>query len=77
MIKSKIQIPLNQELSKVVLFTENDNFKNIENLKEDIKNTIRINNLEIKEKPNEKSFKEKPDLIENIDDLNIKVYLFN
>ncbi|MFW9901020.1 MAG: valine--tRNA ligase [Candidatus Thorarchaeota archaeon] len=76
MIKSKIQIPLNQELSKVVLFTENDNFKNLENLKEDIKNTIRINNLEIKEKPIEKSFKEKPDLIENIEDLDIKVYFF-
>jgi valyl-tRNA synthetase len=76
MIKSKIQIPLNQELTKVVLFIENDKFNYIEDLKEDIKNTIRINHLEIKKKLIEKSFKEKPETIETIENLNIIVYIF-
>ncbi|MFX1568152.1 MAG: valine--tRNA ligase [Promethearchaeota archaeon] len=76
MIKSKIQIPLNQELSKVILLSSNNNFNDIENLKEDIKNTIRINKLDIIEKSLEKSIKEKPDLIEKIEDINITLYLF-
>ncbi|MFX1349540.1 MAG: valine--tRNA ligase [Promethearchaeota archaeon] len=76
MSKSKIQIPLNQEISKVVLLTAKNNINYIENLKEDIRNTIRINKLEIIEKSLEKSIKEKPDLKENVEDLNISVYFF-
>jgi len=76
MIKSKIQIPLNQELAKVILLTPKDNIEYVESLKEDIKNTIRINNLEIVGKPIEQILKKKPDLIEKIEDINITVYYF-
>jgi len=76
MLKSKLQMPLNQSVGKIILVLETNQLRSIENLKEDIKNTIRINKLNIIGKPNEKSIEEKPDLIENIEDLGIKVYFF-
>ncbi len=76
MLKSKLQIPLNESVEKIILITEIDQHKNIESLKEDIKNTIRINDLEVIGKTLEKSIKKKPDLIEHVEDLNITVYYF-
>ncbi len=76
MLKSKLQIPLNESVEKIILITETDQHKNIEILKEDIKNTIRINNLEVIGKSLEESIKKKPDLIEYVEDLNITVYYF-
>jgi len=76
MLKSKLQIPLNESVEKIILITEIDLHKNIEILKEDIKNTIRINNLEVIGKALEKSIKKKPDLIEHVEDLNITIYYF-
>jgi valyl-tRNA synthetase len=75
-LKSKLQIPLNQSVGRIILISDTNQLKNIEILKEDIKNTIRIKNLEIIGKPLEKSIKEKPDLKENMEDQNIIVYFF-
>ncbi len=76
MIKSKLQIPLNESIKKVVFISETDQHKEFELLKEDIKKTIRINKLEIIGKESEKNIKEKPDIIENFEDQNIKFYFF-
>ncbi|MCK4369630.1 MAG: class I tRNA ligase family protein, partial [Candidatus Lokiarchaeota archaeon] len=76
MLKSKLQIPLNQAVEKVILVSESKQLKNIEIIKEDIQKTIRLDNLEIIEKSLEKSIKEKPDLKENFEDLNIVAYFF-
>ncbi|MFW9970206.1 MAG: valine--tRNA ligase [Candidatus Odinarchaeota archaeon] len=75
-IKSKIQVPLNQEVPRVIILPESNNENFIESLEEDIKNTIRINKLEVIGKKFEKSIKQKPDLIENAPDLKITVYYF-
>jgi len=76
MQKSKLQIPLNQSIRKVILISETNQLKKIDNLKEDIKFTLRIENLEIIEKSQEKKIKEKSDLKQDIKDLNITTYLF-
>ncbi|MFX0022546.1 MAG: valine--tRNA ligase [Candidatus Hermodarchaeota archaeon] len=76
MQKSKLQIPLNQSIGKVILFPAVNQLNEIDNLKEDIKFTLRINNLEIVEKSHEKKIKERPDLKILIEELNILVYIF-
>ncbi len=76
MNKSKLQIPLNQEISKVFILTEENQMRDLKNLKEDIKNTIRIDELKIVDKSLENSIKEKPDLKQEVKDLNISVYIF-
>jgi len=76
MNKSKLQIPLNQEISKVFILTEKNKIIDFKNLKEDIMNTIRIDDLEIIDKSMENSIKEKPDLKQEIKELNISVYIF-
>ena len=76
MNKSKFQIPLNKEISKVIILIEENQMKFIENIKEDIKNTIRIRNLEIMEKAGENLIKEKPDSKQHIEEPNITLYFF-
>jgi len=76
MNKSKLQIPLNQEISKVFILTEENQMRDLKNLKEDIKNTIRIDELKIIDKSLENSIKEKPDLKQEVKELNISVYIF-
>ncbi|MFX1308301.1 MAG: valine--tRNA ligase [Promethearchaeota archaeon] len=76
MNKSKIQIPLNQELTKVIILTRNDDLKYMESLREDIRNTIRIKNLEIMDKSIESSIKDKPDIKQDFEELNITIYFF-
>ncbi|MFW9829218.1 MAG: valine--tRNA ligase [Candidatus Thorarchaeota archaeon] len=76
MQKSKLQMPLNQDIKKVTLILSIDQIKMIDNLKIDIKNTLRIDNLEIIEKSHIDSIKEKPNLKEIIKDLDIIVYFF-
>ncbi len=76
MQKSKLQIPLNQNIKKVILISNTNLLEKINNLKEDIKNTLRIDNLEIFEKSQEKNIKKKSDLKDEIEELNIKVYIF-
>jgi len=76
MNKSKLQIPLNQEISKVIILVEGKELHYSDDIKEDIKNTIRIGELEIIEKSRENSIIEKPDIKQYIESLNITVYIF-
>ncbi len=76
MHKSKLQIPLNQSIRKVILVLSINQMKKIDNLKEDIKYTLRIENLDIIEKSQENTIKHKADLKQSIEDLNITVYIF-
>ncbi len=75
--KSKLKIPLNQEVLKIIIFSDNNMLKLIDNLKNDIKNTIRIKKLEIYEKSQENSIKDKPELKEAIEELGIIFYFSN
>ncbi|MFW9937402.1 MAG: valine--tRNA ligase [Candidatus Thorarchaeota archaeon] len=74
--KSKLQIPLNQEIKRIIILAPKDHVNEIGDLKEDIKQTLRINTLELLERSKQKSIKEKPDLIEEIEDLNLKIFFF-
>ncbi|MFX0008392.1 MAG: valine--tRNA ligase [Candidatus Hermodarchaeota archaeon] len=76
MQKSKLQIPLNQNIRKVILISDRDILKKIDTLKEDIKNTLRIDDLEIIEKSQEIKINEKSDLKADIEDLDIMIYIF-
>ena len=76
MNKSKLQIPLNQEIKKVFILTEENHMKDFKNLKQDIKNTIRIGELKIIDKLLENSIKEKPDQKQEVKELNISIYIF-
>ncbi|UCC18617.1 MAG: valine--tRNA ligase [Promethearchaeota archaeon] len=74
--KSMLQIPLNQSINKVILIADTNRLKKIDNLQRDIINTLRIENLEIIEKSQEKNIKEKSDLKQYNEDLNITVLIF-
>jgi valyl-tRNA synthetase len=76
MNKSKLQIPLNQEISRVIILTKENELRNLENLKEDIKKTVRTENLDILKISNENKIKENPDLKQQIEDLNITIYIY-
>jgi len=76
MNKSKLQIPLNQGISKVIILSDELNLEKIKSLKNDIENTIRIEHLELIEKSMETSIKEQPNLTEIIEELNVTVYFF-
>ena len=76
-IKSKLQIPLNQEISEIIITTpKKENLKVLNNLREDIKNTIRINNLKIIEISELNENDLLPTLEEDVDFLNGKIYFF-
>ncbi|MFX1499791.1 MAG: valine--tRNA ligase [Promethearchaeota archaeon] len=75
-LKSNLQIPLNQDVGKIILLSESNQLKKIELIMEDIKSTIRIKKLELVSKSSEKNVKEKPDIKEKVEDLNITVYFF-
>jgi len=72
-MKSNLQIPLNQEVKKVIIITDEHSLKNVE---EDIKSTIRVVDFQIVESDKENFIEKKPDLKEIVEDLNIKIYLF-
>jgi valyl-tRNA synthetase len=74
--KSKLQIPLNQELSKVFVLTDNKIAKILEELSEDIVNTIRINQFQLLDKKQESKIKEKADIKESIEELDITFYIY-
>ncbi len=68
--KSKLQIPLNQEIEKVYLFTSNNQITVLNDLKESIVNTIRIKELMILDKSEEVSLKldeKNKEIIEDFD----------
>ncbi|MFX0188119.1 MAG: valine--tRNA ligase [Candidatus Hodarchaeota archaeon] len=72
--KSMLQIPLNQEVSRVVIISENNIQKILKALEKDIQNTIRIKSLEILEKAQEDKIKEKPESKDRIEGLGITFY---
>jgi len=74
--KSELQIPLNQELEKVILLTNNNQLKIINNLQEDIVNTLRIKNLQIIENSEKENIIGKPDFEENFEDIGVSLLLF-
>ncbi len=74
--KSKLQIPLNQEVERIIIFTNKNAINEIENVKADIINTIRIKNFEIIESKKEKDIKESPELKEDYEDLNLSLFFF-
>jgi valyl-tRNA synthetase len=61
----------------IVILTERNQLKNIEKLRNDIQNTIRIDNFDIFEISEENKLKETPDLKQKIEDLEIKIYIYN
>ena len=75
-IKSTLKMPLNQEISKIIILSNKENEKFLETLKPDISNTLRINELMILPKNKSKSIKEKPDLMEDYKDLGLSIYFF-
>lgn len=75
--KSKNQIPLNQEIAKVILVVKKEFLEDIQDLDEDIKNTIRIKELKIITKNQEKNLKDEPKINEIMEDLDIKFYFSN
>ncbi len=75
-IKSELQVALNKDVLKVIILTDKNLLKNVEKCHEDIKNTIRINNLEILEKNQEDYIKETPSIKKNFEKLNIIIYFF-
>ncbi|MFX1514581.1 MAG: class I tRNA ligase family protein, partial [Promethearchaeota archaeon] len=72
-MKSNLQIPLSQEVKKVIIITKEHFLKNTEN---DVRNTIRIKDLQIINSNKENTIQDTPDLKENIEDLSIKIYFF-
>jgi len=74
--KSKLQIPLNQEINKVVISTSQNLIDDIEKIKTDISNTIRIKKFEIIDRKKEKDIKTTPELQEYSEDLNLTVFFF-
>jgi valyl-tRNA synthetase len=75
-LKSKLQIALNQEIERIIIFSPKEHLSDIKDLKNDIENTIRINALEILEKSKQGMIKEKPDLIDDLEDLNLTILFF-
>ena len=73
--KSKLQIPLNQEISRVVISTSKSSIIEIERLKTDISNTIRIKKFEIIDNQSEKDLIGAPKLKEHHKDLNLVIFL--
>jgi len=74
--KSKLQIALNQEINRIIIITSKEQEKTIEDLKEDIKNTLRIKTLDIISKSKQHLIKEEPHLKENIEELDLVMFIF-
>jgi valyl-tRNA synthetase len=76
MLKSNLQIPLNQGIARLIIISEEENLNKIKAIKDDVKNTIRINNLDIITKAEAHNIKETPTLKESLGEFNINFYLF-
>ena len=75
--KSKLQIPLNQEISRVVISSRKSSINDIVRLKTDISNTIRIKKFEIIDNQSEKDLIGAPTLREHYEDLNLDIFFFD
>ncbi|MBY9005778.1 MAG: valine--tRNA ligase [Candidatus Lokiarchaeota archaeon] len=75
--KSKLQIPLNQEIEKVYLFTNKNQVSILKDFKENIVNTIRIKELIILNKSEEEANNLEPEKREFIEDIDVSLNLFS
>ncbi|MFO8019500.1 MAG: valine--tRNA ligase [Promethearchaeia archaeon] len=75
-MKSNLQIALNQEVSRVIIKTDQKYKKELELVKQDISNTIRIENLEIKSGPEELEIEDKADSEEKIKEPSATILFF-
>ncbi len=75
-LKSKLQLPLNKEISRVIISSKKENLKILTNFAGDIQNTIRINKLDVIDEKSLNESKVVPDLEEYIENLNVRLYLF-
>jgi len=76
-IKSKLQLPLNQKVSHVIITSsQKELVKMINDFAKDIENTIRIKKLEVKDEKLINEEDVEPNLIEKIDTLQIKILFF-
>jgi valyl-tRNA synthetase len=75
-IKSKLQIPLNQEITETIILSDKNNVKFLELLKQDISSTLRINKLTILNKKQNNIIKGIPDLKEDYEELGVSLYFF-
>ena len=74
--KSQLKVALNQEISRLILFAPKDLLSNLELVEEDVKNTLRVETLELLTIENKGTVEETPDLEEIIEEYNIHVYYF-
>jgi valyl-tRNA synthetase len=73
-IKSKLQIPLNEEITEVIIVTNENNNQIITKLAEDITKTIRIKKLTVKNKPFNTKLRAKSDFIDRNEDLDLEIH---
>ena len=74
--KSQMKIPLNQELKKVVILAEKQIAEKLKAVKQDIINTIRIEDLEISDQKQKEALKKEPDLQKKLEDENLIIYIY-
>lgn len=75
--KSELQIPLNEELERVIVLVNNKSqAEALHHLKGDISNTIRIKSLEVQNKSKKADIEGEPTLKDDYKDLNIEIYLY-
>ncbi|MGM0467418.1 MAG: valine--tRNA ligase [Promethearchaeati archaeon] len=75
-MKSKLKIPLNQELKKVKITTNKEQIEMIKDIIEDVSQTIRINDIQILKNQEKELIDENPDLHEKFESMNLNIFLF-
>ncbi len=75
--KSQLKIPLNNEVKKVVLSSNSLNTKFLEEIKIDIQNTIRIQDLSIFDKNDAELDQEKPEVKDFLEDYELEIFFYS
>ncbi len=75
-VKSRLKLPLNKEISRIILSARKEKIKLLNELKEDIRNTIRVKELNIIEIDESHQTLEKPDFEEKYEDLGVQILFF-
>ena len=75
-VKSRLKLPLNKEISRIILSARKEKIKLLNELKEDIRNTIRVKDLNIIEIDESHQTSEKPDFEEKYEDLGVQILFF-
>jgi valyl-tRNA synthetase len=74
--KSQMKMPLNQELGKVLILSDDKMAQKLEKIKEDIIKTIRIESFEISAQEPKESTIGEPTLKKDLEDENLILYIF-